>query len=48
MLSYACVAEYYSEKDSYDYLGVLNEDLDSGATALQAFLGKSDDYHVTI
>ena len=38
MLSYACVAEYFSEPDSSAYLSFLSENLEGDTNAMQAFL----------
>ena len=40
MLSYACVAEFFSQPDSPAYLTFLSENLEGDTNALQVFLGE--------
>ena len=40
MLSYACVAEFFSQPDSPAYLTFLAENLEGDTNALQVFLGE--------
>ena len=41
MLGYSCVAEYFSKRNTTQYLEFLSDSFESDTNALQAFLGET-------